>query len=402
MNKPFKIFFLLLCFTLPLFLHSCKKEKTTSEADNAPKQTYVCPMHPQVVSEDPKATCPICGMDMVPFDKSNQSRDLMLSQSQIQLAHVTTDTVRSGNFSAYKTLNARLATDPSQTEFISTRVAGRIEKLFVKETGVAVTQGQPLYQIYSETLAALQQEYLLATAQLQQFPNDITFQQLASGARQKLLLYGQSEAQINQLRKSGKVNPLTTFSAPAGGVVSELLVAEGQYLPEGGAIMRLEAYNELWVEADLYPAEAGEVKKGQQVQVRIPGLEQQPFSTTIQFIEPALQTGSQLMTIRGTLANPNRQLRPGMQAALLLPVAQHSDAISLPTEAVIQDGRGAHVWVQTDMGKFEPRSVVTGALTFDRIEIARGLKPGDVVVVTGAYLLSSEYILKKGAHPLDK
>lgn len=402
MNQHLKILLLFFCFALPLLTASCKKEKAATEASDAPKQTYICPMHPQVVSEDPKATCPICGMDLVPFDKSSQSKDLTLSESQIALAHVTVDTVRNGDFSAYKTLNGRLATDPSQTEFISTRVAGRIEKLFVKETGVIVAKGQPLYQIYSEALAALQQEYILATAQLTQFPDDATFRQLAAGARQKLLLYGQSEAQLKQLTQTKKVYPLTTFSAPASGVISELLAVEGQYLPEGGAIMRLEGYGELWVSADVYPAEARHIKTGTQVQVRIPGYNKDGLTTTIQFIEPALQAGTQLMTIRGAISNPGRQLRPGMQATLLLPVAQHSEAISLPTEAVIEDGRGAHVWVQTDVGKFEPRKVTTGAATFDRIEITKGLKVGDIVVVTGAYLLSSEFILKKGTHPLEK
>ena len=44
--------------------------------------------------------------------------------------------------------------------------------------------------------------------------------------------------------------------------------------------------------------------------------------------------------------------------------------------------------------------VQTGLENDDMIEIKSGLKTGDIVVVSGAYLLHSEYIFKKGADPV--
>ncbi|MCH5688830.1 efflux RND transporter periplasmic adaptor subunit [Niabella sp. W65] len=131
-------------------------------------------MHPQIVSDKP-GSCPICGMDLVPFDKANAGDFLTLSVPQQMLGNIHTDTVRTGSFSSFKQLNGRLAVNPSQTDMISSRTAGRIEALYVKETGVPVRKGQPLYKIYSEQLAALQQEYLVAVAQASQFPEDKNF-----------------------------------------------------------------------------------------------------------------------------------------------------------------------------------------------------------------------------------
>jgi Cu(I)/Ag(I) efflux system membrane fusion protein len=356
-------------------------------------------MHPQIISDKP-GTCPICGMDLVPFDKSNTSDFLTLSEPQQALANVTTDTIKTGSFSSFKQLNGRLAVDPSQTEFVSSRVAGRIEALYVKQTGVPVRKGQPLYKIYSEQLAALQQEYLITIAQASQFPEDKKFQQLAEAAKQKLLLYSQTEAQIQQLRNKKQTSPYVTYTAPANGIVSELFITEGQYVAEGSSIMSLEAYHTIWVEADLYPAEASLVKKGDVVNVMIAGFENEPQKMRIEFIAPALQSGSQLLTIRGSIPNLHNQLKAGMQAVVELPVANTSKAITLPIDAVIHDGKGTHIWVETGVGKFAPRMVETGAENFNRIEITKGVDEGDVVVVSGAYLLYSEFVLKKGKNPM--
>lgn len=382
-----------------ILLAACGDTGNKKPAAAGKVQTYTCPMHPQIVQDKP-GTCPICGMDLVAFDKNNKDVALTLMESQIALGNITTITIGTAALSGFKQLNGRLVTDPEMTSVISSRVPGRIEALFIKETGVKVSKGQPLYKIYSEQLASLQQEYLLAVAQAKQFPEDARFAQIEKSARQKLMLYDQTDAQISQLRQSGKVYPYVTYPAPAGGVVSELSVQEGQYVQEGGAVMRLEAYGQLWVEADVYPDEAAGMREGQTVKVVVTGWEQEPQQMTIRFINPSLQEGSQLLQVRGTIANPGNRWQPGLQAAVFLPVKSSGDALSLPVDAVIRDGKGAHVWIAKGGGKFEPRKVTTGMENADAVEITSGVAAGDTVVVTGAYLLYSEYILKKGSDPM--
>lgn len=381
------------------FLSSCKSKEETDVSTTEKKLTYTCPMHPQIVSEK-MGTCPVCGMDLVPFDKTNVSDNLTLNESQRALANVTTDTIKEGSFSSFKQLNGRLVVNPEQTEFVSSRVAGRLENLFVKETGVPVRKGQTLYTIYSEQLAALQQEYLIALAQVAAFPVDNKFRQLADGARQKLLLYGQTEAQLLQLRNKKQTSPFISYASPVDGVVAEMFVTEGQYVGEGSAIMRVEGYNNIWVEADLYPAEANLVKKGDRVNVSIAGTNMEPQAMRVEFIAPALQSGSQLLTIRGSILNPGNQLKAGMQALVEIPVSNTSTAITLPVDAIIRDGNGAHIWKEISAGKFQPVMVETGNDNFNRVEIVKGVFVGDVVVTSGAYLLYSEFVLKKGKDPM--
>ena len=188
--------------------------------------------------------------------------------------------------------------------------------------------------------------------------------------------------------------------APISGTISELSVTEGQYVSEGSAVLRLEDYSSLWVEADIYPAEAASIHRGEKVQVQVAGWEDKLQPMRIDFIVPAIQSGSQLMQVRGTVPNPGSRWQPGLQANLILPVTGTIDAMTLPVDAVIRDAKGAHVWIETKPGTFQPRMVSVGMQNADLVEIKEGIAKDEKVVVTGAYLLYSEYVLKKGADPM--
>ena len=389
-------------FLLPMFLLlSCgeKGSKTIAPA-TASAKTYTCPMHPQVL-QDEQGTCPVCGMDLVLFEKNAAVDGLQLNERQRALANISIMEIIMGGQGSARQLNGRLVANPEQTTFLSSRVAGRLDRLFVRQTGEQVTKGQPLYQIYSEELSTLQQEFLLATEQAAQFPEDKTFAQMLQAARQKLSLYGQTAGQIRKLQQSRSVNPNVTFFAAESGTVSELSITEGQYVAEGSPLLKLESYKSLWVEADIYASELGTIKAGQQLRVQVPGWEDQPQAVVVSFINPSLQAGSQLLQIRAEMPNPGGIWQPGLQAKVFVESNGSGKALLLPSDALVRNGKGVHVWLESKPGHFEPRLVQTGAESSEGVEIRSGLKAGDRVVVSGAYLLYSEFVLKKGKDPLE-
>jgi len=359
---------------------------------------YTCPMHPQIVAEGP-GTCPICKMDLVPVNSAGGKNELSLSESQIQLANIHTILINRGDFSTSKVLNGRLIVNPEQTEVISSRYAGRIEKLFVKEMGRSVSKGQPLFQIYSEELQTLQQDYLLQLKQVAAFPDEQIYQSMREAAKNKLRLFGYSDAQIRRLTETIKTAPLLTVYSTASGIVSELNVSEGQYLTEGSQVLKLENFSQLWLEMDVYPNELKNISIGTKVQASINGISEGEQTLIIDFISPQMDPSSQILKVRAPIKNPGN-LQAGMQATVFLPLAKISDAMSLPLDAVVRDEKGAHVWIKTAKNTFSPRMVRTGEEDSERIIILSGLEDVKEVVISGAYLLSSEFILKKGADPM--
>lgn len=379
------------------------EQKTEEKSAEAKQQTFTCPMHSQVIKHE-MGTCPICAMDLVPFEKNSDDKSLKLDAQRQLLANIKTIRIGDGGnvegISNQSVLNGRLVTDPQQSNYISAKVAGRIEELFVRETGVAISKGQSLYKLYSEQLATLQQEYLMALAQQKQFAGDKLEQQLVSSAKQKLLLYGQTESQLQRLTKTQQKNPYVTVFATQGGTVAELSINQGQYVAEGSPIMRLEGYGKLWVEADVYPNEMKQIKQGQTLKVVVSGWEDQAQTMKVEFINPSLQAGTQLTQIRGSIANPNGQWQPGLQVKVMLASQGVGGGMNLPVDAVIRDGKGQHVWIKKGKDSFEPMKVSVGKANGNSVQIISGLATGDEVVVTGAYLLYSEYVLKRGKHPL--
>lgn len=380
-------------------LFSCKsKSHEHTESD----VYYTCSMDPQVIEHKP-GKCPICKMDLTPVKKSNGEKkdEIQLSDQQIQLGNIQTDTIRSGTIGDQLVLTASLNFDQMKTSSVSSRVMGRIEKLYFKNLGDYVSKGAALYAIYSEDLNNAKQEYILALERKKTFAIEtaIDFDQLLQSAKNKLLLWGLSEAQINELAKTKQTSALTTFYSTASGYITALDIREGDYVMEGGTIVKLADLSTLWAEAQVYTSQLAEIDLNGTATVQLPDMEGKEIKGRIEFVNPEINPDTRINLIRVSIPNTGNQLKPGMPAYVLLKSSQRK-TLALPINAVIRDGKGATVWIQTTSKTYKSVMVETGLESDDRIEIKSGLNVGDVVVITGAYLLQSEYIFKKGANPM--
>lgn len=391
---------LLLAVSVAVLFTACK-QKTKATATTTPinKAYYTCSMHPQI-HEDHPGNCPICGMKLIKVETTGgmdmSANKISLTAAQIQLAGIQIDTVREENTGSEKTLTGTVTTDDNRSEELSARLAGRIQQLFVRTTGEKIAMGQPVYSIYSEDLQEAEKEYLLAKQQQKILHNpDVDYQQLISAAENKLQLWGLSPAQIRNIAASGKVSATTTILSKVSGTISEIAVHEGDYVTEGMSILKTQALNNLWVEAQLYASEIDSYKENDRVSVSFPDLGGQVINGKIEFINPELSNASKVNLIRISVPNSQGLIKPGMLAYIAIGNGSNR-ALAVPASAILTDGKGSLVWVKNPDGSFSSRMIKPGNGNQSYVPVLAGLNAGDMVVTNGAYLLNSEAIFKNG------
>ncbi len=383
-----------------VLISSCGKKKQTIASSDI---FYTCSMHPQVIQNKP-GNCPICGMQLIQINNSVTSKadEINLSNEQIALGNIHADTIGKGYIGDQLVLTATLNFDQMKAMSVSSRVMGRVERLYYKNLGDYVVKGSPLFDLYSEELNNAKQEYLLALDKRKILGSEsvIDFDQLIQSARNKLLLWGLSEQQIGGLAKNGKANPITTFYSSGNGYITQLDIREGDYVMEGGTVVKMADLSTLWAEAQVYTSQMVGINTNSSAIVQLPDFENKEIAGKIDFVNPEINPDTRINLIRVSIPNTGNQLKPGMPAYVILK-SPRQQSLTLPIDAVIRDGKGATVWIQTGNNSFRSIMVETGLESDNRIEIKSGLKEGDVVVTSGVYLLQSEFIFKKGANPMD-
>lgn len=379
-------------------------------------QLWTCSMHPFIVKDKP-GTCPICGMELikkidnVSGDAAAQTAEqkqqgemlghVSMSATQRVMANVATTVVKQTTMN--KEINAVgiVQYDQMRQAKVTAWIAGRLDKLYINTVGAYISKDKPVAEIYSPDLLSTQQEYLLAVKSRDQLKNSPIAaisgngDGLVSSAKQRLMLFGVKESQIAELEKAGKPNIGLPVYTPLSGVVIEKMVQQGQYVNVGEVLFNVADLSRVWVEIEVYENEFSNIKIGQQVQINSQSYPGKAFSGRISFIYPFLDPKTRTVKARVEMANPGMKLKPDMfvNATIKIPLGS---AIVVPVTALIDSGKRQTVWVESQPGMFEPRDVQVGQQNDDKIQIISGLKVGDKVAVSGAYLIDSESQLKGG------
>jgi membrane fusion protein, copper/silver efflux system len=393
MSKGRIVYILILSLVL-LNLASCGRKKV-QVAEN---EFYVCSMDPQVMEKQP-GMCPICKMPLAKtiIDKSSL-HEISISDEQARLANIQVSAAEQSFIGKETMLTGVFTINQNRTEQVSARIKGRIEHLYFKVIGEPVRKGDKLYDLYSRELLQAQEEYLLSIekAKLLQIDGN----SLVSSARSRLLLWGLSESQVRNLERTKLPQITNSIYSDASGVITNIPLKEGDYVNEGSEVYRLADISNLWVEAQLFTNELGNLQEGKQVEIIPEPFPEDVIYGAVTFANPELQQETKINLVRVEVANPGNKYKPGMQAYVSLKSGDKK-AIVIPADAVIRNSNNNIVWVQKGKGKFEPRNVELGVQNNNSVEIISGLKEGEPVVTSGTYLLNSEFVFKRGGNPMN-
>jgi Cu(I)/Ag(I) efflux system membrane fusion protein len=257
--------------------------------------------------------------------------------------------------------------------------------------------------IYSPELVSSLQDYLTALTtyrEMRQGP----FSDLANGSRamlqasrQRLRLWGLSDAQIDRVARSGKPSLELPLLAPASGVVTKKMVVAGQYVKTGDVLYDVADLSTVWVEANVFEAQLSAVKVGQRVAVTTAAYPGKTFPGRVAFIYPFLSPETRSVKVRAELPNPAGLLKPDMFVSVQIHQAPgRSNALAVPASAVIDAGRRKIVFVEVSPGVFRPREVSLGAPAGEYYPVLSGLAAGDKVATSGGFLLDANSQIQAG------
>ncbi len=297
---------------------------------------WTCGMHPSVKMDKP-GKCPICAMDLIPvyekgagIEEAGSLATIELGERALKLAQVKTDTVDFRSLIKDIYTVGFIEYDERLKTLVSAWIPGRIDKLFVDFTGTQVVKGESMVWIYSPDLVSTQEEYLLALETLEKV-KESPFEEVIHGAKslveaskRRLLWWGVTEKQIDELAKEKKIKQHTIIYAPISGIVIEKKALEGQYVMLGEMIYTVADLSNVWMMANIYEYEMAWIKIGQEVEVTTPTYPGEAFTGRVSFIEPFLDDKTRSVKIRCDIPNHQLKLKPAMyvNARIRIPVEE--------------------------------------------------------------------------------
>jgi membrane fusion protein, copper/silver efflux system len=293
-------------------------------------------------------------------------------------------------------LLGRVATDETRIYQIIAPVDGWIRDTYNNSTGTLVKKDEPLASFYSPEFLSAQQAYFYALNSLDRFqasdnetPGQISqtkanIQQYSDALRN----LGMGDKQIEEIARTRKRTQNIQIAAPTAGFILARNVSPGRKFSRGTELFKIADLRRVWILADLFENETDYIKPGKIVKVTLPN-QKKVLQAKVSSVLPQFDPATRTLKVRLEADNPGYVLRPDMFVDVELPVT-FPPAIAVPADAILDSGLKKTVFVDRGNGYFEPREVETGWRFANRVEIVKGLEPGEKIVVSGNFLIDSE------------
>ena len=413
MNKYIKYslaFFAISIIGIAIYLFALKSENH-SEIEHQ-NEVYTCSMHPQIIRDKP-GNCPICGMTLVKKITENNSvqdnsiDNLIKPTDNFIVGNYQTTTAIDTTISSEINLPGIVAYDPNSSVNIAARMSGRIERMYVNYKYQKVNKGQKLFDLYSPELLTEQQNFIYMVI------NDADNISIINASKQKLLLYGMTQNQINTLITSKTANPRISIYSPASGIIdgtetmanvstpamqsgsnsTEILnVKEGNYIKKGEVIFKLLNTDKVWGIFNVIQGYNSLIKTSQSIQITTELDKNEVIDAQINFVETQLNPADKTNRIRVYLNNNKLKLPIGLRLQGIVKT-NSVNGIWIQKQSMVSIGNKKIVFLKMDNG-FKASSIKTGIEIDDFIQIMEGISVKDTIAKNAQYLIDSESFIK--------
>jgi len=285
--------------------------------------------------------------------------------------------------------------DERRQAYIQTRFSGWIRKVHADATGNFIGKGQPLFTIYSPDLVSTEHEYLLAKK------NSESLQQskvsgvasgassLFSAAKERLLQWEVSPAEIEKLDQGGKAITDLTISSPVSGYITQKNALPNMYVQPETMLYTVADLSDVWVLAQVFQSDAGKIKPGDPAEVTVEAYPGRVFNGRVDYVLPQLDMNTRTLPVRLVFANPGMKLRPGMYVNVRAKVPMGRQLV-VPASAAFHSGTKNLLFVYKGEGSIEPREVELGPQVDDELVVTKGIKAQEQIVTSANFLIDSE------------
>lgn len=316
-------------------------------------------------------------------------------------------------FSETLRVSGKVGFDEQRVARIGATVTGRVTEILAMP-GQEVDQGTVLGRINSTELGQAQLAYLKARAanelaarafdrakilykedviakadlQRRQSEAETTAAERQAMADQ-LRVLGMLPEQIEGLGKTGNVNSISAVTSSVSGTVVERKIVLGQVVQPADALFTVADLSEVWVTAQVPEQEASLLAVGQPMQIEIPALAHQRFEGQLVYVGELVSNETRTVPARTVLTNPDRMIKPGMLATLLIAGKPVSVPV-IPAAAVVREDGYDHVFVALGDNQYKLTVVKLGPESNGVRPVLSGLEPGALIVTEQAYHLNTE------------
>jgi Cu(I)/Ag(I) efflux system membrane fusion protein len=402
MNTKFKTYLIAgLVLVLGIFIGASlfSSEENTEDHNHTAEtesSVWTCSMHPQIRNSEP-GDCPICGMDLIPANTLEETVDpdaIRMTKSARALAQIETTLVGDGKKTTSNLeLSGQLDINEKSKTSLTTNFDGRIEQLNINFEGETVQNNQVVAELYSSTIQVLKDEYALA----KRTDNESIMQSVV----QKIENLELSLQDIQNKSKSSTIS----LRAQQTGNVTQLMVAQGDQVKAGQALMEITDLSTLWAMFDVYEQDLNLIKVGDEMSMNIGGA---AVTGKVDFISPIFNTEERSAKVRVVVQNPNLRWKPGVFVTGVVSTnvtnTKNETPLYVPKSSVLWTGKRSIVYKQLENENgvyFKLTTVEIGQTSGDNIEILSGLQVGDEVVTQGAFSIDSEAQLADKTSMMD-